>query len=116
MSARCIAIKRSIPSTAMMGIEKAAIGWTQSSPEELLMKKEAEQEYRPTLARLAEAINYLQVSFPAIWSQHIKKLFEYMVFTGKRYQIYAATIRRWAGKDAKSGPALSQPGLQRKGG
>ena len=31
------------------GIEKAAIGWTQPSPEALLMKKEAEQEYRLTL-------------------------------------------------------------------
>ena len=41
------------------GIEKAAIGWAQPSPEELLMKKEAEQEYRLTLARLADAINHL---------------------------------------------------------
>lgn len=40
------------------GIEKAAIGWAQPSPEELLMKKETEQEYRLTLARLAEAINH----------------------------------------------------------
>lgn len=41
------------------GIEKAAIGWAQPSPEDLLMKKEAEQEYRLTLTRLAEAINHL---------------------------------------------------------
>lgn len=41
------------------GIEKAAIGWAQPSPEELLMKKEVEQEYQLTLARLDEAINHL---------------------------------------------------------
>ena len=29
------------------------------------------------------------------------KLSEYMASTGKRYQSHAATIRRWAGEDAK---------------
>jgi len=43
----------------------------------------------------------LQDSFPAVWEQYIEKLSEYMASTGKRYQSHAATIRRWAGKDAK---------------
>ncbi len=30
-----------------------------------------------------------------------RKLSEYMASTGKRYQSHAATIRRWAGEDAK---------------
>ena len=34
-------------------------------------------------------------------SQYIEKLSEYMASTGKRYQSHAATIRRWAGEDAK---------------
>ena len=33
--------------------------------------------------------------------QYIEKLSEYMASTGKRYQSHAATIRRWAGEDAK---------------
>ena len=43
----------------------------------------------------------LQASFPTIWGQYIEKLSEYMASTGKRYQSHAATIRRWAGEDAK---------------
>ena len=43
----------------------------------------------------------LQTSFPTVWGQYIEKLSEYMASTGKRYQSHAATIRRWAGKDAK---------------
>ena len=43
----------------------------------------------------------LQASFPAAWEQYIEKLSEYMASTGKRYQSHAATIRRWAGEDAK---------------
>ena len=43
----------------------------------------------------------LQASFPAVWDQYIEKLSEYMASTGKRYQSHAATIRRWAGEDAK---------------
>ena len=42
-----------------------------------------------------------QASFPAVWEQYIEKLSEYMASTGKRYQSHAATIRRWAGEDAK---------------
>lgn len=41
------------------GIENAAIGWKQPSPEELLMRKEEEQEYLLTLKRLEEAIAHL---------------------------------------------------------
>ena len=48
-----------------------------------------------------EELADLQVSFPAVWEQYIEKLSEYMASTGKRYQSHAATIRRWAGKDAK---------------
>ena len=36
-----------------------------------------------------------------VWGQYIEKLSEYMASTGKRYQSHAATIRRWAGEDAK---------------
>ena len=43
----------------------------------------------------------MQTSFPAVWEQYIEKLSEYMASTGKRYQSHAATIRRWAGEDAK---------------
>ena len=43
----------------------------------------------------------LQASFPAVWEQYIEKLSEYMASTGKRYQSHVATIRRWAGEDAK---------------
>ena len=43
----------------------------------------------------------LQASFPAVWEKYIEKLSEYMASTGKRYQSHAATIRRWAGEDAK---------------
>ena len=48
-----------------------------------------------------EELADLQASFPAVWEQYIEKLSEYMASTGKRYQSHAATIRRWAGKDAK---------------
>ena len=48
-----------------------------------------------------EELADLQVSFPAVWEQYIEKLAEYMASTGKRYQSHAATIRRWAGEDAK---------------
>ena len=40
-------------------------------------------------------------SFPTVWGQYIEKLSEYMASTGKRYQSHAATIRRWAGEDAR---------------
>ena len=49
----------------------------------------------------------LQASFPTVWGQYIEKLSEYMASTGKRYQSHAATIRRWAGEDAKKN--LSHP-------
>ena len=48
-----------------------------------------------------EELADLQASFPAVWEQYIEKLYEYMASTGKRYQSHAATIRRWAGEDAK---------------
>ena len=51
--------------------------------------------------RTDEELADLQVSFPAVWEQYIEKLSEYMASTGKRYQSHAATIRRWAGEDAK---------------
>lgn len=41
------------------GIEKAAIHWAQPSPEEILLKKEAEQHYQLTLLRLTEALDHL---------------------------------------------------------
>ena len=48
-----------------------------------------------------EELAELQASFPTVWGQYIEKLSEYMASTGKRYQSHAATIRRWAGEDAK---------------
>ena len=48
-----------------------------------------------------EELADLQASFPVVWEQYIEKLSEYMASTGKRYQSHAATIRRWAGEDAK---------------
>ena len=41
------------------GIENAAIGWAQPSPEECLMEKEAQAEYAELLRRLYEAISSL---------------------------------------------------------
>ena len=48
-----------------------------------------------------EELADLQASFPTVWGRYIEKLSEYMASTGKRYQSHAATIRRWAGEDAK---------------
>ena len=48
-----------------------------------------------------EELADLQASFPTVWGRYIEKLSEYMASTGKRYQRHAATIRRWAGEDAK---------------
>ena len=48
-----------------------------------------------------EELADLQASFPTVWGQYIEKLSEYMASTGKQYQSHAATIRRWAGEDAK---------------
>ena len=55
-----------------------------------------------------EELADLQASFPAVWEQYIEKLSEYMASTGKRYQSHAATIRRWAGEDAKKAVTLSR--------
>ena len=55
-----------------------------------------------------EELADLQASFPAVWEQYIEKLSEYMASTGKRYQSHAATIRRWAGEDAKKTATLSR--------
>ena len=48
-----------------------------------------------------EELADLQASFSAVWEQYIEKLSEYMASIGKCYQSHAATIRRWAGEDAK---------------
>ena len=48
-----------------------------------------------------EELADLQASFPTVWGQYIEKLSEYMASPGKRYRSHAATIRRWAGEDAK---------------
>ena len=82
---------------------------------EIERKREIEiEKVRPETGRLSHAYGRyqnvfltdeeladLQVSFPAVWEQYIEKLSEYMASTGKRYQSHAATIRRWAGEDAK---------------
>ena len=41
------------------GIEKAAIGWAQPSPEDALMEKEEQAEYAEQIRRLYEAIAHL---------------------------------------------------------
>ena len=41
------------------GIEKAAIGWAQPSPEDALMEKEEQAEYAEQIRRLYEAISHL---------------------------------------------------------
>ncbi len=48
-----------------------------------------------------EELADLQASLPTVWGQYIEKLSEYIASTGKRYQSHAATIRRWAGEDAR---------------
>ena len=90
-------------------------------PPEIELEKEKEieikreiEKVRPETGRLSHAYGRyqnvfltdeeqadLQDSFPAVWEQYIEKLSEYMASTGKRYQSHAATIRRWAGEDAK---------------
>ena len=82
-------------------------------PPEIELEKEIEKG-RPEPGRTARAYGRyqnvfltdeeladLQASFPTVWGQYIEKLSEYMASTGKRYQSHAATIRRWAGEDAK---------------
>ena len=88
-------------------------------PPEIELEKEIEikreiEKVRPETGHLSHTYGHyqnvfltdeeladLQDSFPAVWEQYIEKLSEYMASTGKRYQSHAATIRRWAGKDAK---------------
>ncbi len=58
-SARCTAIRRFTPSIVTMGIENAAIGWVQPSPEDYLMEKEELAEYEELIRRFYEAISSL---------------------------------------------------------
>ena len=55
-----------------------------------------------------EELADLQASFPTVWGQYIEQLSEYMASTGKRYQSHAATIRRWAGEDARKAAPSSR--------
>ena len=75
---------------------------------EIELEKEIEIEIKREIEKGCSARAYgryqnvdLQASFPTVWGQYIEKLSEYMASTGKRYQSHAATIRRWAGEDAK---------------
>ena len=88
-------------------------------PPEIELEKEIEikreiEKVRPETGHLSHTYGHyqnvfltdeeladLQASFPTVWGQYIEKLSEYMASTGKRYQSHAATIRRWAGEDAK---------------
>ena len=88
-------------------------------PPEIELEKEIEikreiEKVRPETGHLSHTYGHyqnvfltdeeladLQASFPAVWEQYIEKLSEYMASTGKRYQSHTATIRRWAGEDAK---------------
>ena len=58
-NARCTATRRFTPLDCDDGIENAAIGWAQPSPEDCLMEKEAQAEYAELLRRLYEAISSL---------------------------------------------------------
>ena len=51
--------------------------------------------------KIERSVCYKVTDNTAVWEQYIEKLSEYMASTGKRYQSHAATIRRWAGEDAK---------------
>ena len=64
------------------------------------LHEEEGRTYKSITAEYEELAD-LQASFPTVWGQYIEKLSEYMASTGKRYQSHAATIRRWAGEDAK---------------
>lgn len=56
---------------------------------------------------LTEAeIDELQAELPDLWRQYVEKLSEYMASTGKTYQNYAATIRRWAAEDRRKGKSI----------
>jgi len=48
-------------------------------------------------------VDELQAELPDLWHQYVEKLSEYMASTGKAYQNYAATIRRWAAEDRRKG-------------
>ena len=54
-SARCTVTRAFYSLDCDDGIEKAAIGWAQPSPEDCLMEKEAQAEYAELLRRLYEA-------------------------------------------------------------
>ena len=95
---------RSVDLDRHMGFSKPSI----SHAKEIEIKREIEKG-RPARAYgryqnvflTDEELADLQASFPTVWGQYIEKLSEYMASTGKRYQSHAATIRRWAGEDAK---------------
>ena len=54
----------------------------------------------------AELAN-LQTDFPAVWSDYIERLSEYMASSGKTYKSHSATIRRWVAEDRrKAAPVI----------
>ena len=48
-----------------------------------------------------EELSELQSELSTNWSYYVEKLSEYMASTGRQYQSYAATIRRWAAEDMR---------------
>ena len=62
---------------------------------------EAERHIKVKLEKSVLSIQNECVPLSPDELQHIEKLSEYIASTGKRYQSHAATIRRWAGEDAK---------------
>ena len=83
------------------GIENAAIGWAQPSPEDCLMEKEAQAEYAELLRRLYEAISSLTPT------QARRVHARYMLGMKVR------TLPRWR---VSPHPRLESPSMRRSGG
>lgn len=55
----------------------------------------------------AELAN-LQTDFPAVWSDYIERLSEYMASSGKTYKSHSATIRRWVAEDRRKATPVTR--------
>ena len=83
------------------GIEKAAIGWAQPSPEDCLMEKEAQAEYAELLRRLYEAIS----SLPPAQARRVHA----------RYML-GMKVKDIAAMEVLPHPRLGSPSMRRSGG
>ena len=64
------------------GIENAAIGWAQPSPEDCLMEKEAQAEYAELIRRLYEAIS----SLTPTQARRVHARYKSLVYKGARHR------------------------------